>query len=264
MQPSLDEQQAQPSGGEVDIDNLPRPIVARAKNYPAGFTLPPHRHKRGQLAFSASGTITVTTPHGTWITPPSRAAWIPAGMEHYICSSEDVAMRSVFVDTTIPVTLQASCVVSITPLLRELILHAVEVIPLYELGGPDERLMLVILDQLKPLPVSSLFLPMPKDQRVAKIANALVNNPADRRSLQDWAKEVGAAPRTLSRLFPQETGMQFREWQQQVRLIEAIRLLARGDSVTNVTYDVGYESTSAFVSMFKRALGTTPGQYFEK
>jgi AraC-like DNA-binding protein len=263
MQPLHVEQQPQCAARDFDVDTLPRAIFARAKDYPAGFKLEPHRHRRGQLAYSAKGTITVTTPQGTWVTPPSRAAWIPAGMEHYVRSSEDVCMRSVFVDETMPVTLKTSCVVSVTPLLRELILYAVGVTPLYELGGPDERLMFVMLDQLKPLPVSSLSLPMPKDRRVAKIAHALIDNPADQRSLTEWAKEVGAAPRTLCRLFPQETGMQFRAWQQQVRLIEALRLLAAGEPVTNVAYDVGYDSPSAFVSMFKRALGKTPGHYFE-
>jgi AraC-like DNA-binding protein len=247
---------------EIDVDTLPRPVFARAKDYPAGFKLEPHRHRRGQLAFSAKGTITVTTPHGTWVIPPWRAAWIPAGMEHHVGSSEDVCMRSIFVDESVPVTLKTTCVVSVTPLLRELILHAAGLTPLYELGGPDERLMFVMLEQFKPLTVSSLALPMPKDRRIARIANALIDNPADQRGLNEWAKEAGAAPRTVCRLFPRETGMQFRAWQQQVRLLEALRLLAAGHPVTTVAYDVGYDSPSAFVSMFKRALGKTPGQYF--
>jgi AraC-like DNA-binding protein len=263
MQPLLIEQQPKFAAHEVDVDTLPRPVFARAKDYPAGFKLAPHSHRRSQLAFSAKGTISVTTAHGTWVIPPSRAAWIPAGVEHYIRSSEDVCMRSVFVDEAIRVNLTTSCVVSITPLLRELILHAAALTPLYELGGPDERLMHVMLEQFKPLPESSLSLPMPKDRRLLKIANALIDNPADQRGLAEWSKEVGAATRTLCRLFPLETGMQFRAWQQQVRLLEALRLLAAGHPVTNVAYDVGYESPSAFVSMFKRALGKTPGQYFE-
>jgi AraC-like DNA-binding protein len=105
---------------------------------------------------------------------------------------------------------------------------------------------------------------MPHDRRLMKIARALLDNPADQRSLSDWAHEVGAGTRTLSRLFPQETGMRFRNWQQQVRLLEALRLLAAGNPVTNVAFDVGYDSPSAFVSMFKQALGKTPGQYFEQ
>jgi AraC-like DNA-binding protein len=153
--------------------------------------------------------------------------------------------------------------VGVTPLLRELILHAVKLPRVYEIGGPDERIMLVLLEQLKILPVASLCMPMPRDRRLVKIARALLDNPADQRGLAEWAKEVGAGTRTLSRLFPRETGMQFRNWQQQVRLLEALRLLAAGNPVTNVALDVGYESTSAFVSMFRRTLGKTPGQYFD-
>jgi AraC-like DNA-binding protein len=208
--------------------------------------------------------MTVTTEKGIWVIPPWRAVWIPAGTEHYIQSSENVAMRSIFVDPGMHTGLQSCCVVGVTPLLRELILHAVKLPRVYEIGGPDERIMLVLLEQLEVLPVAALCLPMPRDRRLMKIARALLDNPADQRSLSDWAHEVGAGTRTLSRLFPQETGMRFRNWQQQVRLLEALRLLAAGNPVTNVAFDVGYDSPRAFVSMFKQALGRTPGQYFEQ
>jgi AraC-like DNA-binding protein len=208
--------------------------------------------------------MTVNTEQGSWVIPPWRAVWIPAGTAHHVESREQVSMRSIYVDPSTRTGLESCCVVGVTPLLRELILHAVTLPRVYDIGSPDERIMLVLLEQLKALPVASLHLPMPRDRRLLKIARGLLDNPADQRGLSEWAKEVGAGTRTLSRLFPLETGMQFRNWQQQVRLLEALRLLAAGNPVTNVAFDVGYDSPSAFVSMFKRALGRTPSQYFEQ
>lgn len=69
--------------------------------------------------------------------------------------------------------------------------------------------------------------------------------------------------RTLVRLFPTQTGMTFREWRQQCRLLRALELLAAGDSVTRVALKLGYEDSSSFIAMFKRSLGTTPTRYFK-
>ena len=72
----------------------------------------------------------------------------------------------------------------------------------------------------------------------------------------------GASERTLARLFERETGMSFRAWRQQLRLLRALELLAAGTPVTRVALDLGYESTSAFSAMFRRVLGTAPTRYF--
>jgi len=92
---------------------------------------------------------------------------------------------------------------------------------------------------------------------------AIIDNPADSRELADWAKKVGASKRTLVRLFPEQTGMTFREWRQQRRLLHALELLATGESVTNIALELGYENTSAFIAMFRRCLGTTPRRYLQ-
>jgi AraC-like DNA-binding protein len=122
--------------------------------------------------------------------------------------------------------------------------------------------MLVILDQIHSLPVAPLHLPIPEDRRLRAIATAMTANPGDVRTLADWVHTVGASSRTLARLFLAETDMSFRHWRQQVRLLEALRHLASQEPVTTVALDLGYDSPSAFIAMFKRALGMTPGQYF--
>ena len=107
-----------------------------------------------------------------------------------------------------------------------------------------------------------LHLPWPQDRRARSVADTLREDPGDTRSLASLCHGVGASKRTIERLFHDETGMTFGQWRKQARLLRALPLLASGESVTRVALDVGYDSTSAFISMFKSALGTTPGRYY--
>ena len=134
---------------------------------------------------------------------------------------------------------------------------------LYDLSGSDARVMSVILDQIQNLPVTPLDLRIPRDPRLIKIYQALADNPSDNRSLEDWGRKVGACSRTLTRLFQAETGMSFRQWWQQYRILEALKRLGQREPVTKIALDLGYDSPSAFICMFKKALGKTPGQYFK-
>ncbi|MCG8544128.1 MAG: AraC family transcriptional regulator, partial [Alphaproteobacteria bacterium] len=144
----------------------------------------------------------------------------------------------------------------------ELLLAAVAQSQPYRPNGPEDRLMSVILDQIRVLPVAPLALPMPSDRRLRRVAEGLLANPADSRGLDDWAAEVGASARTLARLSRRELAMSFRAWRQQLRLLRALESLAAGDAVTTVALDLGYDSPSAFIAMFRRNLGTTPTRYF--
>jgi AraC-like DNA-binding protein len=249
----------------ADIEAVSRPVVARATEYPSGFCIPPHRHQRAQLVFASTGVMTVTTEKGLWVVPPQRAVWVPTAMEHYIRMTGQVSMRSLYI---IPDTISGlpddCCVVSVSPLLRELILYAVTLPRLYAPASPAERIMTVILDQLRALPVSPLHLPVPSDFRLQAIARALIENPADGRTIAAWGRTVGASDRTLARLFLTETGMSFHHWRQQVRLLEALRRLALKEPVTTLALELGYDSPSAFIAMFKRAFGMTPSRYFSR
>jgi transcriptional regulator GlxA family with amidase domain len=102
---------------------------------------------------------------------------------------------------------------------------------------------------------------MPADSRLLRVCQAILDDPADPRDIDDWANLASMGRRTFTRLFKQQTGMGLATWRQQVRLMEALSLLASGVSVTNVAYDVGYESPSAFTAMFHRSFGVPPSQY---
>lgn len=247
------------------VEDIPRPIVAVALDYPSNQCLPLHKHQSAQLLYASKGIMTVTTRSGIWVVPPERAVWIPKQEDHEINTYGQLSMRTLYIKSeVVEVFPKDCCVVTISPLLKLLIQHATTLPKYYDLEGSDARIMSVILDQIESLPVTPLDLKVPHDSRLQGIYQALVINPSDNRSLKEWGKKVGACSRTLTRLFQSETSMNFRQWRQQFRLLEALKRLGQQDPVTNIAIDLGYNSTSAFINMFKKALGKTPGQYFNQ
>ncbi len=244
-------------------ENIDRTVVVRASEYPSGYSSEIHWHGRGQLVYACAGVVKVTTEQGVWIVPQHRGVWIPAQTENRIESAGPFSMRSIYVRNDSPGHLPTTCgVVGVSPLLRELILAAADAPQLYDVSGRDGQVMDLILMEIQTLPIMPLHLPQPTDSRLRQITAAIRANPADTRTLKQWGQYAGASPRTLARLFPAETGMTFRHWQQQAWLLDGLMRLAEGEPVTSVAMEVGYENPSAFISMFRRTLGVTPGRYF--
>lgn len=241
---------------------LPRKLMVISKHYPEGYEISDHKHYSAQLEYAAYGVMRVTTERGVWIVPPQRAVFIPANTIHTSASYGDILLCNLLIQPEAAPGLPAECcVVAVPPLLRELLLHAVTLPREYEPGGSDERVMDVILDVVQGLEVAPLDLPIGTDDRLRRIYEVLTQRPEDSRTLQEWGHLVGASERTLARLFRAQTGMSFRQWRQQLRILEAIERLGRGEPVTTVAFEMGYESPSAFITMFRKALGKTPGQY---
>jgi AraC-like DNA-binding protein len=249
-----------------DLDGRPlpdaeHPIVGLARDYPAEYVVAWHAHEAAQLLYAASGLLRVETAAGIWVVPPQRAMWIPAHMPHQVWIKDAAEMRTLYVHPDLPGVPGGCRVVAVSPLLRELIVAFAVLPPDYEPEGATARLAHVILDQLRGPALAPLHLPLPQDPRLRRVAAGLFADPSDGRSLAAWAKVVGASARTLARLFEAETGMGFRAWRQHLCLQEALARLATGEPVTSVAYAVGYDSPSAFIAMFRKALGTSPQRY---
>ncbi|OUS03889.1 hypothetical protein A9Q96_17010 [Rhodobacterales bacterium 52_120_T64] len=225
--------------------------------------VPLHSHHRAQLLYSSNGILQVTTDLGIWVVPTNQAVWLPAGTMHEVMTRGAVSTHSLFFKPSQSSQMRdACCVVTISPLLRELILHASKMEDL-DKEGPNERLIEVILDQVKDLPSAPLFLPVAEDARLKKIMDGLQADPASQLSLVEWGALVGSSDRTLARLFLSQTGYTFGQWREKVRLLAALEMLSNGQSVTALAFDLGYQSQSAFIAMFKRSLGKTPGQFLK-
>lgn len=250
---------------EPDRHRMPRSIVAWAEDYPSGHLIDLHQHEHAQLLYASMGVMTITTAKGIWVVPPLRAVWIPAFTEHQIGCNGQVLMRTLYIKSERLMTPLADCsVVTVSPLLRELILHAVAMPRLYDIGGPDGRIEQIIFDCIQILEVAPLKLPLPGEKRLVTIQQALLNDPADQRTLSEWADLVGLTSRTLARHIQSELNLSFGQWRQQIRLLEALKRLGNKEAVTSIAIDLGYDSPSAFINMFKKALGSTPGQYFRQ
>jgi AraC-like DNA-binding protein len=246
----------------ADYQRVPRPVAAMAKEFEDGHHIAPHTHERAQLIFAADGVMTVTTPEGSWVVPPLRAVWMPAGVTHEIHMAGAVAMRTLYVRPDAAGRLPGRArVIAVSTLLRELILRACTLPVLYDEAGPDGRIVALILDEIAALPTLALDLPMPRDPRVRRICQALRADPGATRTLSQWARTAGASSRTLARRFARETGLTFADWRQQARLLAAMARLAAGESITTIAMDLGYDSPSAFSAMFRRTLGTSPSRY---
>ncbi len=241
-----------------------RPIASIAEDYPAGSEIPRHHHTRAQLIHSVNGVMRVTTDQGIWVVPPGRGLWVPPRVTHAIRMRGEVGMRTIYIHhSAMPDAPEQCSVVHVSPLLRELLVRATEFPHPYPLGGPEERIAALILDEIHSAPAAPLHLPAPRDARLRQVTDALLANPGDTRSLAAWGGAVGATSRTLARAFLRDTGVTFGAWRQQARLLAALELLAEGNAVTTVALDLGYDSPSAFIAMFRRALGTTPSRYFD-
>lgn len=243
---------------------LIRPIEMRAFDMDNADMFPAHAHGWGQFTYSAEGVLTVLTIEGRFTAPPAMAVWIPPGLEHDIRTVGPAKFRSLYVAEDACDGMPEHCtVVSVDPLLRQLILEAAQFPRDWDEAGAPGRLMAVLLDRIRAAEPAELHLPLPADPRLRSVTDALLSDPSDRRTLEDFAKSTGAAPRTLARLFLKETGMSFGAWRRQRVLLAALEQLGNGEPVTSVALSLGYDSPSAFIAMFKKTLGATPSRYLQ-
>jgi len=215
-------------------------ITSLTRDYPAGHVIPLHFHDRDQLVYASRGVMTVRTVDGVWVVPTRRAVWIPALVPHTISMSGTVAMRTLYLRPRLAKKLPRSCcVVHISGLMKELIVHACTLGSLRRKVQWQGDLIAVIIRQLEATQVVPLQLPNPTDPRALRIAKVLSENPADPRTLIVLCKVAAASKRTMERIFQE------------------------GAKVTHAALESGYSTPSAFISMFRKSLGTTPALYFK-
>ncbi|WP_026187586.1 helix-turn-helix transcriptional regulator [Ensifer sp. BR816] len=249
---------------DPDPDFASAPVVGRVESWSsteAAF----HNHRRHQLIYAIKGVINVSTQASRWVLPPTRALWIRANTDHKLSVARAAEIRVLYIDPAVDCApASPSCVVvEVTPLVRELI-SSCAVLPWnYEPGSKEARLCEVLLDQIATLDRSPVDLTVPTDPRGLRIVEMLKREPASREPLASLAARVGASSRTIERIFVRETHLAFGAWRQRFRLLTALELLAYGEAVTNVAFDVGYESASSFVAAFRETFGTTPARFFK-
>jgi AraC-like DNA-binding protein len=251
---------------QVEIfDDVPRPVIALGNDYPNGHAIPPHRHRRSQLLYGASGAVMVNTVYGTWVVPPQRGMWIPGGVTHDVRMLGEVSTCSLYLDQEAASFMPDRCqVVGISPFMRNLMLEAVDLPVAYDLQGRAGALMALILHEMHQLPVLPLALPVPSHPALAAQCRRFLDHPTPHETIDEWSAALALSRRSFTRLFRDQTGLSFAAWRQQACLFAALPRLAAGEKITAVALDLGYDNPAAFTTMFKRALGTSPRNYLKE
>ncbi|MEU3830671.1 helix-turn-helix domain-containing protein [Streptomyces sp. SID486] len=232
----------------------------RTQRLASGAEIDAHRHDEHQIVYAGRGLLSVTTSAGSWVAPATRAIWVPAGTVHAHQAHGDLELHLVGLPAwENPLRLDAPTVLAVSPLLRELIIAYTGT---DDDGAPEmTRLRAVLLDQLRISVQQPLHLPTPNNPVLRRVCDLLHDDPSDSRTLSELGREVGASDRTLSRLFSNDLGMTFPQWRTQLRLHHSLVLLAEKTPVTKVANRCGWSSTSAFIDVFRRAFGHTPGTH---
>ena len=262
-----------------------RPVRVRARSMPVDTHFEPHAHAWAQLAYCATGVVQVTAEQSrnradeiTYIVPPSRAVWIAPGAQHHINVLEAAEFRTLYIDASVTPPGWTTCrVLVVSALLREAIRSLDNTDPCASPPGgktsaltPSREALLtrLVLDEIIHADMQALGVPMPHpqtgDKRLRALCEAVLRAPADRSTLAEWARGIGASERTLARLFQTELGQSYLQWRQQAVLAHALPLLARGQPVGQVAAASGYASDSAFSAMFKSAMGQSPSHFQDK
>jgi len=253
------------NSANFDSDRYTETVNAlRTSNVELDLEMPFHQHIKCQLVMPLTGFVRCRIADAIWMVPANCAVWIPSQVSHsnHISLSSDVCM--LFVDPNIPSIPDKSCTLSISPLLRELIISLASKKQDYSSDEVTVRLAQVLIDELTRMPKEHFDFPIPTERRLNKIAHLLLDNPADRKTVGEWASLFAMSERTFSRLVKQEVGMTFGRWRGQLHLVMALQKLSSNESVQRISEDLGYESVSAFITFFKKTLGRPPKQYMRQ
>ncbi len=238
-------------------------VVGLADEYEDGFRDPSHSHDYIQLLFACTGVMSVVADDIAIVLPPQRALWIPAGVKHQVSCRGPVSLRTLYIDAECAPREPQCHVVEVSRFLGSLILEITDIEQPLEDNYRDKKLIELLLHELMTAPKIPHMAPMPVDPKLLRVCNQIVKAPSDSRTIDDFAQIAGMSRRSFTRHFKDETGMSLNIWRQQIRLQEALSLLFAGHSVNSAANIVGYESVSAFCSVFSRTFGVSPGKYVE-
>ena len=221
-----------------------------------------HSHPRAQLIYATSGVMNVVIKNEIWVVNPLQGLWIPEGLEHQVSFQQNVNLYSVFIDPSFTNNLPTnSFSFDISSFLKHLVFKIVSFEDDKDITLSQRKIMDVFLDELTLIEPSSTFLPTSNHIQLKNVIALLINDVSSKYTIDYYADLSCMSSRTLSRLFIKELGMNFSDWRIRLKLLEAIKRLGEKQSIKEIAFDLGYETTSAFIFMFKKNLGKTPSNY---
>jgi AraC-like DNA-binding protein/mannose-6-phosphate isomerase-like protein (cupin superfamily) len=245
----------------AEVDDLDRAVLAIGTDYPHDHLLAWHEHRRAQVLYAATGVMQVETADGGWTVPTARAVLIPPATRHQVTMT-GVSTRSLYIEPAAVPWFPARCrAVDVSPLLRALILAAVEMEPRYAEHGRDAAVAALLLHELRNLAPLPLDVPLPAEPRLRALCEAFLGAPDIHDPPGRWCASLGVSERTLARLFRRHTGLSFAQWRQRACILCSLRYLAASMPVTRVAVTLGYDNPAAYTAAFRTLLGRPPSAY---
>jgi AraC-like DNA-binding protein/quercetin dioxygenase-like cupin family protein len=224
---------------------------------PRGEVVSSHIHAQHELCWARIGTYRMEVLRRVWHLSPASALWVPAGVPHsFVADDELVLLDTKYAASMCPIRWDQPRLLRMTGLMASLLEHLAD-----PTLAPGDRVHaeVVLYDVLLRTESPTQPLAVPRDPRAKVVADALLAEPGDDRSLEDWADLASSSARTLGRLFREEVSLSFSGWRHQVRMNAAVAFLDAGEAVKVVSRRVGYRDTGSFISAFERSFGFTPG-----
>ncbi|MDI3099031.1 MULTISPECIES: AraC family transcriptional regulator [Streptomyces] len=244
----------------ASVDHVDRAVLPIGTDYPPGHVLDWHEHRRAQFLYGATGVMVVDTADGTWTVPPERAVLIPAATRHRV-RMLGVSTRSLYVEPAAVPWWPGTCVVvDVPPLLRELLLAAVDFEAEYSLSGREGSIADLLLHEIAARAPLPFHVGIPASADLAALCRAYLADPDAGVTNAEWAARTASSERAFTRRFRAETGDSPAVWRARARLLAAVPML-RTASVTAVSGRLGYASPAAFTAAFTRAFGTPPSRF---
>jgi AraC-like DNA-binding protein len=259
--------------GIIDVERAPAPSFGLADDFgerDTGW----HEHHRHQLLYAVAGSLHLEVADAQWLLPPQRAAFIPARATHRVRCRTHAALRTVYLDASATGLAGATCVFAVTPLAREMILHAmrwgpdtVADHPADDAGGADAAVARAYFHTLALLARewihadAGLRLPRPRSPDLTRAFEYALAH-LETASMDEAARAAAVSPRTLARRFQSETQMSWRSFLRTARVLRGMELLAQpGTNVTETALAVGFESLAAFSTCFRELTSESPSEY---
>jgi len=177
-------------------------VATLAYEYSSGFVVSEHGHSSDQFIYATQGVMEVRSDQSVWLIPPSFALWVPARTLHRIRMPAAVSMRTLYIRAGLVKRADPGCaVLSVSPLLRELVLEVVRIGQL-RLRNREHRTLqdLITLYIARATSIPTLVR-MPKEPRALYVATRILGSLTESPSLQTLCKEAGVSTRTLQRLY---------------------------------------------------------------
>ncbi|MHC5307991.1 AraC family transcriptional regulator [Bartonella sp. LJL80] len=241
---------------------LPAEIIYRTADMPENSAFEKHRHQWGEFVYCYSGIMEIQTADNHYLATTRYGLWLPPDLEHLCMNRRQAHYCSIYIaNTRLEGLPKKICMLEVDQLALAMLDHLRHQSPQLPYEPHEMRFLDVFKDRLSVAVCAESYLPTSSNPVMRRVLDLLESDTQNALSLKTIAKRANLTERTLMRLAEKHLGMSLTQWRQRHKIIRAIPMLTAGEKVETVALQLGYQSASAFISMFRRLMGCTPDEY---